>query len=123
MKLELADAQSAYNWLIDTKWIVFNASDDNFISFLENNCFAPGTPKNAEFEVAVIPVEVNGVRKISFWIRFLDTPTNRQAFVDAMELYYHKPLPNDWEKQLERMRQKLKTNLNVNSKIISCNRS
>jgi hypothetical protein len=45
-------------WLTDAKWVVFSLTDD-FSEYLENTYFAPGTPKNAEFEVLTASVAVN----------------------------------------------------------------
>ena len=123
MSIEFGDAQDAYKFLTNRKWVVFNYGnlDDGFIAFFEKYCFPPSTKKNAEFEIAVIPLKSGGERKTSCWIRFLDTTKNRQAFADAMELYYHKPLPKDWAEKLEIMRNQLELELEVKGEILSFN--
>lgn len=50
----------AVEWLTDERWIVFSFYG-GFAQYLEHCYFTPGTPKNAEFEVMVAPVAVNGI--------------------------------------------------------------
>jgi hypothetical protein len=81
----------AVDWLIDLRWIVFGY-DGGFGQYLEHCYFAPGTPKNAEFEVLVAPMAVNGVFGIGAFYRIKDTVENREALRAAIAEFYEKHL-------------------------------
>jgi hypothetical protein len=116
MKLELGDAQRGLEWLTDPNWIIFNWNDPKLSAFIENTCFKPGTPKNAEYQVAMIPLVVDGETKITFWERFLDTLENRKYFAKAMEFYHAEPLPYNWEDTIAEIREALRLELQVKEK-------
>ena len=60
----IVKVENAVAWLTDERWIVFGYNG-GFRQYLEHCYFAPGTPKNAEFEVMVAPVAVNGILGIA----------------------------------------------------------
>ncbi len=64
------------DWLTDERWIVFSFYG-GFARYLEQCYFTPGTPKNAEFEVMVALVAVNGLNGIAPFYRIKDTAENR----------------------------------------------
>jgi hypothetical protein len=105
MGLKIGDANTALEFLIDKKWIIFNFTNDGFPSFLEENVFKPSTKKNAEFEVAIFPLSINGNKNMSFWYRFKDTKTNRKLFEEAFILFNGKALPKNWEDALVKLRE------------------
>jgi len=108
MKPLIGTAEDAYRWLTSENWIVLCDDGSGFSQFLEETVFTPGTKKNAEFEVGIFPMKVNGETKITFWFRFFDTPANRKAFAKAMEIYYQKPIPSDLEKLIKTIRKNLR---------------
>lgn len=99
IRTALAGPKDAYDFITSPKWIAFNGETE-FLTFLENTVFTPGTQKNAELEVLMTPVEIKGEgqQKIMFWWRIWDTPKNRQAFTDAYEIFYKSIFSADWKK-------------------------
>lgn len=83
MSLQIEDIEGARKWLTSDQWLVF-AFEGNFCQFLERNYFEPGTPKNAEFETLMLPMEGG----VSFWFRIKDTEENRKNLKKALSLFY-----------------------------------
>lgn len=112
MGIQMGDAQDGYNWLTNENWIAFNDNDDGFSNYLETNYFKPGTPKNAEFEVMITPVEHQGQRVMSFWFRIKDTPENRNSLNAALAEFYNRALmtSKDLDTELQRIRGQLHLN-------------
>ena len=77
--------KDAVEWLTDEQWIVFSFYG-GFARHLERCYFTPGTPKNAEFEVMVAPVAVNGIYGIAPFYRIRDTAENRESLRAALRL-------------------------------------
>jgi len=75
----------AVEWLTDERWIVFSFYG-GFAQYLEHLYFTSGTPKNAGFEVMVVPVAVNCIFGISPFYRIRDTVENRESLRAAVEL-------------------------------------
>jgi hypothetical protein len=78
---------NAVDWLTDEHWIVFGYNG-GFGQYLEHWYFTPGTPKNAEFEVMVAPVQVNCVCGISAFFRIKDNAENRESLNAALAEYF-----------------------------------
>jgi len=107
----LCDVSEARNFLSEEGWLPFQFDSEGFCSYLEEEYFKPGTKKNAEFETMMGPINTDHGRRISFWIRIKDTPQNRSNLRRALEDFYGTPLPKDWEKGIERIRNEIITNL------------
>ncbi len=91
MELVLLDIEDAAAWLTDMRWIVLDF-DGAFAQYLEHFYFKPGTPKNAEFEVMLAPVLVNGLSGLAAFYRIRDTVENREAFRAAIAEFHEKRL-------------------------------
>jgi hypothetical protein len=81
----------AVEWLTDERWSVFGF-DGGFGQYLEHCYFAPGTPKNAEIEVMVAPVAVDGIFGIAPFYRIKDTVENRESLREALAKFHGKRL-------------------------------
>ena len=107
------DRQFAKQWLTEEGWITLNVDSIEFVTYLENTYFTPNTQKNAEFEVAVIPLKFYGssARGVSYWFRIKDTPVNRGNLRKAMEEFEGRTLRQDWEKVLHEIKLLIKTDV------------
>ena len=79
----LLEFEDAVWWLTDERCIVLGYDGGGFPPYFEHCWFKPGTPKNAEFEVLVAPVVVNGVHGLAGFYRIMDTVEKRVAFSAA----------------------------------------
>ena len=102
----------AVDWLTDERWIIFNFYG-GFGQYLEHCYFTPGTPKNAEFEVMVAPVAVNGLFGIAPFYRIRDTVENRESLRAALAEFHGKRLLTlaELDFGIEELRQKIKENV------------
>ena len=91
MELVLLDIEDAAAWLTDEHWIVLGY-DGGFAQYLEHCYFKPGTPKNAEFEVMLAPMAVNGIFGLAAFYRIRDTVENREALRAAIAEFHEKRL-------------------------------
>ncbi|MCW4005254.1 MAG: hypothetical protein NWF04_01450 [Candidatus Bathyarchaeota archaeon] len=82
---------NALDWLTDERWIVFGYNG-GFGQYLEHCYFAPGTAKNAEFEVMVALVVVEGRAGISAFFRIRDSVENRDSLRAALAEFNDKRL-------------------------------
>jgi hypothetical protein len=89
LRFGLVDVSDAGSWINDTCWIVMSY-DGGFAQYLEQYYFAPGTPKNAEFEVLVSRIEVDGVLGYAILYRIKDTVENRESLRAAISEFYEK---------------------------------
>ena len=83
MGVVIGTIDTAIAWLTDDCWIVLGF-DGGFAQYLEYCHFAPGTPKNAEFEVMVAPVAVDGIFGIAPFYRIRDTVENRESSKESV---------------------------------------
>ena len=102
----------AVEWLTDERWIVFSFYG-GFAQFLEHCYFTPGTPKNAEFEVMVAPVAVNGIFGIAPFYRIRDTVENRESLRAALVEFHGKRLLTlaELDNNIEELRRKIRENV------------
>jgi hypothetical protein len=102
----------AVDWLTDERWIVFGY-DGGFGQYLEHCYFAPGTPKNAEFEVLVAPMTVNGVFGIGAFYRIKDTVENRESLRVALAEFHEKQLLSlaELDRLIENLRQQIRESI------------
>jgi hypothetical protein len=102
----------AVDWLTDERWIVFGYNG-GFGQYLEHCYFAPGTPKNAEFEVLVAPVLVDGRSGISAFFRIKDSVENRESLRAALAEFHAKRLLSlaELDEGIEALRQRIKENV------------
>jgi hypothetical protein len=109
LKLCIIDA---VDWLTDEQWIVFGYNG-GFGQYLEHCYFKPGTPKNAEFEVMVAPVLVNGSCGISAFFRIRDSVENRDSLRAALAEFHGKRLLTlaELDDGIEALRQRIKENV------------
>ena len=100
--------KDAVQWLTDEQWIVFSFYG-GFAHHLEHCYFAPGTPKNAEFEVMIAPVAINGVYGIAPFYRIKDTVENRELLRAAQAEFNGKRLLTiaELHENIEELRQKI----------------
>ena len=112
MRLGLIDVSDAGAWLNDNRWIVMGY-DGGFAQYLEHCYFTPGTPKNAEFEVLVTRIEVNGVLGYAILYRIKDTVENREALRAAITEFYEKGLLSlaQLDSVIEELRQDIRENV------------
>ncbi len=103
---------NAVDWITDDRWIVFGYNG-GFGQYLEHCYFAPGTPKNAEFEVMVAPVLVNDVSGISAFFRIKDTVENRESLRAALAEFYDKRLLSlaELDDGIEALRTRIRENV------------
>ncbi len=101
--------KDAVEWLTDEQWIVFSFYG-GFAHHLEQCYFTPGTPKNAEFEVMIAPVAVNGIYGIAPFYRIKDTIENREVLRAALAEFNEKRLLTSaqLDENIEGLRQKIK---------------
>jgi hypothetical protein len=101
--------KDAVQWLTDEQWIVFSFYS-GFAHHLEHSYFTPGTPKNAEFEVMIAPVAVNGIYGIAPFYRIKDTVENRESLRAALAEFNEKRLltSTELDNNIEELRQKIK---------------
>jgi hypothetical protein len=101
--------KDAVDWLTDEQWIVFSFYG-GFAHHLEQCYFTPGTPKNAEFEVMIAPVAVNGIYGIAPFYRIKDTIENREILRAALAEFNEKRLLTlaQLDENIEDLRQKIK---------------
>jgi hypothetical protein len=99
----------AVDWLNDDRWIVFGYNG-GFGQYLEHCYFAPGTPKNAEFEVMAAPVIVDGVSGIAAFFRIRDTVENRDSLRAALADFHGKRLLTlaELDEGIEALRQRIR---------------
>ena len=102
----------AVEWLTDERWIVF-AYDGGFVQYLEDCYFAPGTPKDAEFEVMISLLVVDGVLGIAPFYRIRDTVENRESLRAALVEFHEKRLLTlaELDSCIEELRRKIKENV------------
>ena len=100
---------NAIDWLTDERWIVFSFCG-GFAQYLEHYYFAPGTMKNAEFEVMIAPILKNGLSSIAAFYRIKDSPENRESLNAALAEYNGTQLLtlSKLDYEIERLRQKIK---------------
>lgn len=100
---------NAVDWLTDDRWIVFGYNG-GFGQYLEHCYFAPGTPKNAEFEVMVAPVVVEGRAGIAAFFRIRDSVENRDSLRAALAEFNDKRLLSlaELDDGIEALRQRIK---------------
>ncbi|MCW4017709.1 MAG: hypothetical protein NWF00_03380 [Candidatus Bathyarchaeota archaeon] len=103
---------NAADWLTDGRWIVFGYNG-GFGQYLEHCYFAPGTPKNVEFEVMMAPVVVEGRAGISAFFRIRDSVENRDSLRAALAEFNDKRLLSlaELDDCIEALRQKIKENV------------
>ena len=108
LELNFSNAD-AVDWLTDERWIVFGYNG-GFGHYLEHCYFAPGTPKNEEFEVMVAPVTVDGVSGISAFYRIRDSVENRDSLRAALADFHEKRLLTlaELDEGIEALRQRIK---------------
>ena len=101
--------KDAIEWLTNEQWIVFGFYG-GFAHQLEQCYFTPGTPKNAEFEVMVAPVAVNGIYGIAPFYRIKNTPENRESLRAALAEFNGKRLLSATElnDNIQDLRQKIR---------------
>ncbi len=101
--------KDAVEWLTDEQWIVFSFYG-GFAHHLEQCYFTPGTPKNAEFEVMIAPVAVNGIYGMAPFYRIKDTIENREVLRAALAEFNEKRLLTSaqLDGNIEDLRQKIK---------------
>jgi hypothetical protein len=99
----------AVDWLTDERWIVFSFYG-GFARYIEHSYFTPGTPKNAEFEVMVVPVSINGLNGIAPFYRIKDTPENRESLRAALAEFNEKRLLTlaELDENIEDLRRKIR---------------
>lgn len=99
----------AVDWLTDERWIVFGYNG-GFGQYLEHCYFAPGTPKNEEFEVMVAPVIVEGRSGISTFFRIRDSVENRDSLRAALAEFNDKRLLSlaELDEGIEALRQRIR---------------
>jgi hypothetical protein len=80
---------------------------------LEYCYFAPGTPKNAEFEVMVAPVAIEGILGIAPFYRIRDTVENRESLRKALARFHGKRLLTlaELDNGIEELRLTIKENI------------
>jgi hypothetical protein len=102
----------AVDWLTDERWIVFGYNG-GFGQYLEHLYFTPGTPKNAEFEVMVAPIQVNGIAGISAFFRIKDTVENRESLRAALAEFHDKRLLSlaELDDGIEALRKSIRENV------------
>jgi len=102
----------AVEWLTDERWIVFSFYG-GFGQYLEHCYFAPGTPKNAEFEVMVAPMVVNDIFGIAAFYRIRDTVENREAFRAALAEFHENRLLSlaELDGVIEKLRRDIRENV------------
>ena len=112
MKLGLIDVADAGAWLNDNRWIVMGY-DGGFAQYLEQCYFTPGTPRNAEFEILVAPIEVRGVLGYAILYRIRDTVENREALRAAIVEFHEKGLLSlaQLDSIIEELRKDVKENV------------
>lgn len=100
--------KDAFEWLTDEQWIVFSFYG-GFAHHLEQCYFTPGTPKNAEFELMIAPVAVNGIYGIAPFYRIRDTVENRESLRAALAEFNGKRLLTvaELDENIEDLRQKI----------------
>ncbi|MCW4002445.1 MAG: hypothetical protein NWE95_00825 [Candidatus Bathyarchaeota archaeon] len=103
---------NAVDWLTDERWIVFGYNG-GFGQYLEHCYFAPGTPKNDEFEVMMAPVLVKGISGISAFFRIKDTVENRDSLRAALADFHGKRLLSlaELDDGIEALRQRIRENV------------
>ena len=113
MPFLLGTKEYTKEWLTDDEWIVLNVESIEFVTYLENTYFTPNTRKNADFEVAILPLKFYGssARGITFWFRIKDTPLNRENLRRAIEDFECRTLRQDWEKVLHEIKLIIKTDV------------
>lgn len=101
--------KDAVEWLTDEQWIVFSFYS-GFARHLEQCYFTPRTPKNAEFEVMVAPVAVNGIYGIAPFYRIKDTVENRESLRAALSEFNGKRLLSvaQLNENIDNLRQKIR---------------
>jgi hypothetical protein len=104
--------RNAIDWLSDDMWIVFGYNG-GFGQYLEHCYFAPGTPKNEEFEVMVAPVTVEGRSGISAFFRIRDSVENRDSLRAALAEFHGKRLLSlaELDEGIEALRQRIRENV------------
>jgi hypothetical protein len=105
----IVKVENAVAWLTDERWIVFGYNG-GFGQYLEHCYFEPGTPKNAEFEVMVAPVVVDGLSGIAAFYRIRDTVENRESLRAALSEFHGKRLLSlaEFDEGIEALRQRIR---------------
>ncbi len=77
---------------------------------MEHCYFAPGTPKNDEFDVMAAPVTVDGIAGLSAFFRIKDTVENRDSLRAALAEFHGKRLLTlaELDEGIEALRQRIK---------------
>ncbi|KXB07701.1 hypothetical protein AKJ51_00300 [candidate division MSBL1 archaeon SCGC-AAA382A20] len=102
MTVEIGDFKDAEKWLTSDEWLVFTFQGD-FCQFLEYTFFPPGTEKNAEFEVMMLPEEGG----LSLWFRIKDTKENRENLKKALSQFYG-PVKDSIDEEIEKLQKNAK---------------
>ena len=112
MRAVIVKIENAVAWLTDDCWIVFGYNS-GFGQYLEHCYFAPGTPKNVEFEIMVAPVIVNGVSGIAAFFRIRDSVENRDSLRAALAEFHGKRLLSlaELDEGIEALRQRIRENV------------
>ena len=112
MRAVIVKIENAVAWLTDERWIVFGYNG-GFGQYLEHCYFTPGTPKNAEFEVMVAPVVVDGLSGIAAFYRIRDTVENRESLRAALAEFHDKRLLSlaELDEGIEALRQRIRENV------------
>jgi hypothetical protein len=77
---------------------------------LEHCYFAPGTPKNDEFDVMAASITVDGIAGLSAFFRIKDTVENRDSLRAALAEFHGKRLLTlaELDEGIEALRQRIK---------------
>jgi hypothetical protein len=99
----------AVDWITDERWIVFGFNG-GFGQYLEHCYFAPGTPKNGEFEVMVAPVIADERSGIAAFCRIKDSVENRDSLRAALADFNEKRLLTlaELDEGIEALRQRIR---------------
>ena len=93
------------NLLSDTKYITMSLGRDDFMMYLEETYFTPGTEKNGELETIMGSMLLSKGGQTTFWVRIKNTRQNRQYLYAALQEYYNVLLPKtSFQKTLRKIR-------------------
>lgn len=109
----LLDVSEMKHLLTDKQYVVMSwGNEDGFYQYLEEKYFTPGTPRNAEFEIVIGPINTSNGHKMSFWVRIKRTKLNEAYLFAALQEFYNLPLKrSDFKKRLKKIRDEINSNI------------
>ena len=109
----LLDVSEMKHLLTDRQYIVMNWGDESeFYQYLEEKYFTPGTPRNAEFEIVMGPLNTSNGHKMSFWVRIKRMKLNETYLFVALQEFYNIPLTRSgFIKALKKIRDEINSNI------------